>query len=384
MTWLYYRGEPQRIPQMSDLFELRRIPLPRTRVHKEHSIAGHPRFMAVRYTVKMTDSTPPQQRNEQGQEKWYERMRYQILLFTGGIALFVLVGGWILDWYIAPQTSAQKKDLVQALGLITAGVAGAVGIFFTWRGQRLTQESLEDTREVTHENLRVTREGQITERFTRAIDQLGKVEDGQKLFEIRLGGIYALERIARESEEDHWPIMEVLTAYVRQNAPRAPEVRQDGAEDGAVEKSEENTGSSSGESEPVGVPIPEPDIQAVMTVLRRRTRSFGYGEPEPLDLHDTNLTRAVLTKADLSEASLSDATLTKANLSDANLSNANLRGAGLSRAVLRGANLARAYLREADLGGADLGGARHITIEELEQQVKSLEGAIMPNRSMHP
>src|SRR5215203_3995483 len=139
MTWLYYRGEPQRIPQMSDLFELRRIPLPRTRVHKEHSIAGHPRFMAVRYTVKMTDSTPPQQRNEQGQEKWYERMRYQILLFTGGIALFVLVGGWILDWYIAPQTSAQKKDLVQALGLITAGVAGAVGIFFTWRGQRLTR-----------------------------------------------------------------------------------------------------------------------------------------------------------------------------------------------------------------------------------------------------
>jgi len=146
----------------------------------------------------MPDPEAPEQREEQGQEKWYRRMRFQILLFTGGIALFVLVGGWILDWYIAPHTSAQKKDLVQALGLITAGVAGAVGIFFTWRGQRLTQKGLQDT-------LRTTREGQITERFTRAIDQLGKVEDGKKLFEIRIGGIYALERISRESEEDYWP-----------------------------------------------------------------------------------------------------------------------------------------------------------------------------------
>src|SRR5215212_9499357 len=156
----------------------------------------------------MTNSKPPEQRDVQGQEKWYERMRYQILLFIGGIALFVLVGGWILDWYIAPQSSAQKKDLVQALGLITAGVAGAVGIFFTWRGQRLTQKGLQET-------LRTTREGQITDRFTRAIDQLGSKE-----LEVRLGGIYALERIASDSERDHWTIMEILTTYVRVHAPR--------------------------------------------------------------------------------------------------------------------------------------------------------------------
>jgi hypothetical protein len=49
----------------------------------------------------------------------------------------------------------------------------------------------------------------FTERFTRAFDQLGATDDeGGKLFEIRIGGIYAFERIARESEEDYWPIME--------------------------------------------------------------------------------------------------------------------------------------------------------------------------------
>jgi hypothetical protein len=58
-------------------------------------------------------------------------------LFVGGIVLFVLVGGWILDWYIDPRTSGQKKDLVQALGLLTAGVAGAVGIL---QGAKVTDE----------------------------------------------------------------------------------------------------------------------------------------------------------------------------------------------------------------------------------------------------
>src|SRR5829696_6216804 len=109
--------------------------------------------MVARFTAKMTDSKPPEQRDEQEPEKWYERMRYQILLFTGGIVLFVFVGGWILDWYIAPQSSAQKKDLVQALGLITAGVAGAVGIFFTWRGQRQAREAQEQNQIATQAQL---------------------------------------------------------------------------------------------------------------------------------------------------------------------------------------------------------------------------------------
>ena len=61
-----------------------------------------------------------------------------------------------------------------------------------------------------------------TERFTRAIDQLGATDDkeGEPKLEIRLGAIYALERIARDSpERDYATIMEVLTAYVRDNAP---------------------------------------------------------------------------------------------------------------------------------------------------------------------
>jgi F0F1-type ATP synthase assembly protein I len=79
--------------------------------------------------AKMTDSKPIEDRDENEQEEWHERTRNQIVMFAVGIVLFGLVLGLILDWYIDPQTSTQKKDLVQALGLITAGVAGAVVIF---------------------------------------------------------------------------------------------------------------------------------------------------------------------------------------------------------------------------------------------------------------
>jgi len=135
------------------------------------------------------------------------------------MALYVLLGlvlWWILDAYLDPSAikdpakeATAKRDLIQALGLIMAGVAGAVGIFFTWRNLqqnqanlRFTQEGMERTQEGTQETLRLTREqvqlsreeqqlarqGQITERFTRAIDQLGATDsDGNHSMEIRLG-----------------------------------------------------------------------------------------------------------------------------------------------------------------------------------------------------
>jgi hypothetical protein len=88
-----------------------------------------------------------------------------------------------------------RTALLQAVG----GLALLIGLYFTARTWRTTQE------------------GQITDRFTKAIDQLGKT--GPENMAFRLGGIYALERIAKDSERNHWPIMEVLTAYVREKAP---------------------------------------------------------------------------------------------------------------------------------------------------------------------
>lgn len=283
------------------------------------------------------------------------------------VALFVF-----LNWYIAPNGPGERKDLVLGLAQILGGTALLSGLYFTWR------------------TLQVNREGQITDRFTRAIDQLGAGEGKNKSLEIRLGGIYALERIAKESPEDHWPIMEILTAYVRHHARRVPD-KEDAAGEQAGDADAEHTSNDT--------PRLDPDIQAIMTVIRRRAHHLGDGEPEPLDLHETNLPQANLQEAYLQEAYLYEALLEKAYLQGADLQGAlldkaylqgavlwkadlqeaRLQEANLRRAILYGANLRgaflddadlqEAYLRETNLRGVDLSVTRNLTSEQLAEAV---------------
>jgi hypothetical protein len=94
---------------------------------------------------------------------------------------------------------------VQGIGAITLAIGG----YFAWRNLRATLAKLD-----------IDHEAQITNRFTQAIGQLGADnKEGAPILEVRLRGIYALERIAADSPRDHWSIVEILTAYVRKNAP---------------------------------------------------------------------------------------------------------------------------------------------------------------------
>jgi Pentapeptide repeats (8 copies) len=194
--------------------------------------------------------------------------------------------------------------------------------FFTWRNLRVTEQNSRQT-------LDLSRQGQINDRFTKAIEQLGAVDQaGKKKLEVRLGGVYGLEQIAKESRDYHWPIVEVLTAYVREHAPWK----------GAEQCSQEEISPS--ESQPTqNTPSPPKlaaDIQAILTMLGRRTRTFDQGESEWLDLRDTDL---------------------------------------------RGAVLGGAHLEEAVLGGAHLEGAEDLTIPQLAT-VRTLQGASLDSPLM--
>ena len=218
-----------------------------------------------------------------------------------------------------------RATLAQILG----GVAIGIGLYYTWRrviiaekDLKVSQDNLEATQKIAQENLKVAQEGQITERFTRAVDQLGD----EKL-QIRLGGIYALERIANESEKDYWPIMEILTAYVRKNSS----FKAGGNKSFMLLSMDIQT------NETPDVDEVSLDIQAILTVIKRRRFFFNHGESINLDLQRAHL-RGV-------------------DLKGANLKKANLRGADLERADLYGADLERADLYGADLKGAELYGA---------------------------
>jgi hypothetical protein len=96
-----------------------------------------------------------------------------------------------------------RKTLAQILG----GIVLLAGFFGTWQNIKVAQEAASTSQRA----LAVSQEGQITDRFGKAVEQLGAVDSaGGKKLEVRLGGIYALEAIANESKELHWPIMELI------------------------------------------------------------------------------------------------------------------------------------------------------------------------------
>jgi uncharacterized protein YjbI with pentapeptide repeats len=346
----------------------------------------------------MADPGSLEQRDAQKQKKWYERTGYQIPLYVGGIILLVVFVLWlVLDSYIDPQTASQKKDLVQALGLILVGVAAAIGIYFTWYGQQITRDSLNSTQQGTQYQLRLTQQGQLTERFTRAIDQLGSKE-----IEIRIGGIYALERIARDSERDRSTITQVLSAYIRTKSP---------GEGGELTANDLKLSSQLGPGkEIVEYQHQELDIQAALDVITGLLKPSkcheDISERRPLYLNNTDLKFADLRKASLERASIRNANLLGSRLDKSILKSARLRTtilvgarlrdthfdgadleevnfdkAHLQKAIFKkanlggvtfsGANLDKADLRGAKLDGADLQGATHMTQDQIEWTVGS-------------
>jgi hypothetical protein len=275
---------------------------------------------------------------------------------------FIQPGGNLTPAERAKAESDLRGHLLQALG----GLVLVAGAYFTGR------------------TFALNREGQITERFTRAVEQLANDEK----LDIRLGGIYALERIARDSETHYEPVMEVLTAFLREHARWRPENGAAAAppaptEDAPPEPEQppdvpeyrvepEDPELGSGLEYPSDLSVePDPpelrvDFQAAATVLGRRDRR--HERPDyRLNLSAVGLQRASLQgahlgRANLSEANLEGAVLTLAKLEGADLDFANLKGASLCGANLEGAslwgaNLENARLRAANLSKADLGAA---------------------------
>ncbi|SRR6266516_981207 len=67
----------------------------------------------------------------------------------------------------------------------------------------------------TARNYRLSRRGQVTDRFTIALERLGSSE-----LYVRVGGAHALEHVMRDSAEHHDDVIEVLTAFTRDRTSR--------------------------------------------------------------------------------------------------------------------------------------------------------------------
>jgi hypothetical protein len=294
---------------------------------------------------------------------YWETLQTLLVWITFGLAvlaaLLLAIGIWWLWWRLPKREAARlslkirdakarvdvedsfRKTVGQALSSVVVLLGGVAALL----GARVAYLQFSQQQRASHDLL-------ISNQVSKGFEQLGS----EKLV-VRLGGIYALEGVMNGSDQYHQPVLEALTAFVRENAKLPP---------------------------PTTPPLPglpvqglPTDIQAALTVIGRRSGGLGI-----VDLTNTSIINAHLTNANLSgaglfgtdlrgafltDANLSGAILTPgdqtpANLSNAymsgaNLSGANLYGAILIGAVMRGVNLSQANLRGANLSGVDLRGA---------------------------
>jgi uncharacterized protein YjbI with pentapeptide repeats len=324
------------------------------------------------------------------------RFALAALAVLAGVALWVVP---LLQVEVARERLAAESQLAPAVRLnleyqllqVENGTRATLAWIFAAVGLLLATA-------IIWRRFEISRELKTHERFARAVEQLASERgDGSPRTAMRLGGIYALERLALESDAEYWPVMQVLSAYVRENASWDPERAQ--------------------ASGPLRPPA---DVQAVLAVLGRRRVLPGAVHQRMLDLRETDLrganlsgahfegvslqgahlgqadlTGAVLTRSNLRDAHLAAATMSasdlegaavaRVNLEGARLNGANLKGADLSGANLRGAdlwqaNLSAAKLKDADLRGADLSQAY---LDGAILWRADLQGAVMTGARLH-
>ncbi len=265
-----------------------------------------------------------------------------------------------------PELSQEEQDqsLFDQVRTSMLVVAAWYGVFFLiWRtvlADRQTQAADKQTE--------INRESHYTELFAKAVEQLGATrQDGEPAIEMRIGAIFALERLAKDSERDYGPIIETLAAYIREHC-RDPK-SFDGED--LIGEDFNEAWQAWIESLRENPPANRSDVAAVLTVLSRRKKNRNWtntseDETQP-DFTGTNFQSANLEYANLSDtkflrADLSDATLWEANLLGANLEMTSLLGASLEKANLSGAYLVGANLEGANLNEADLSGASLVMV----------------------
>ena len=276
-----------------------------------------------------------------------ESRRFWVTASAVVLAVEFLLSIVFWDWLSGDESASTT---IRNIGFIMAGsVALPLAI---WRGvvadkqagaaQRQAETALEQT-DTAQRSL-------LNERYQRGAEMLGSA-----VLSVRMGGIYALARLAKEHpEEYHIQIMELLCSFVRHPT-----------EDSRIEYDPESDVDQEKQLRRIRA-----DIEYAMLAIGSRSVTGieleQKSEDVKLYLRDAHLSdlraksaklsRAWLTNANLSAAILPRADLSRARLRRANLSGAELRNADLTDAKLWGADLSGTILRGANLSGADLCG----------------------------
>jgi uncharacterized protein YjbI with pentapeptide repeats len=302
------------------------------------------------------------------------------------------------------RTSNQEKLQSRNQALSTTatafvGLALMINAYYGAKRAAALQKSAiaaEKSNEIGLQNSKISQERLIAERFMGAIAQLG-----HEKVETRTGAIYALERVAQDCPKEHWTVMEILTAFIRENTYSQGESEEETQEGRGAAIFSRMASAVSDTSWREEAPKIRTDIQVALTVIGRRD-SQKDPEKQKLDLRNTDirgadlrganlqradlrgsdlcgsdLRRIDLCGADLDGSKLSGSILYEANLQESNLHAANLIGANLNRANLHSSNLRAANLTGASLRAANMTDANlyKANLYQANLKVANLQGA---------
>ena len=270
-----------------------------------------------------------------------ERIRWQGLLFilvlivvflSVGLGVSVVIWNWPAiensDW-------EDRLSIVRDVGIFGATIFAL--IFTAWRGWAADRQAgaAQDRADTAQRVL-------LNDRYQKGAEMLGR-----GVLAVRLGGIYALGRLAKEYPSDyHIQVMGLLCAFAR----RPP---------GAILTEDADSIASGGNDRMLR---PRQDVQAVLWTIGDRGKvqrelERVTEERFDLDLSGLQLAGGKAEQADLAGANLRDAQLSRVDFTDVNLSSAQLQRSNLSLAILSKANLFYAQLWHAHMPGAELSGA---------------------------
>ena len=278
-----------------------------------------------------------------------------VIVFIPLVALFFIFYFQIGFFLLGKETGGIREIAFAFFGTIS-GLAGLFGVYLAILRS-----------ETTERQTRTAEEGLITDRINKATEGLGKKDDKEPVIEVRLGALYALERIAQDSIRDHIQIIEILCAYIRTNSPL---------------KSKQSKAKKLRE-----------DIQAALTIIGRRgnwqdgkkhlkkEQQEGYN----LDLQKCNLRGAQLQNANLQEANLNGTILRDANLNKANLNEATIEYADMQDALCEEINLKKASINNTTMQNITLNRARlnNASLDNTDLNNAQLNGADMRNASLN-
>ena len=168
----------------------------------------------------------------------------------------------------------------------------------------------------------IAEQGLITDRINKAVESLGKInQDNKPVLEVRIGALYALERIAQDSIADHIRIMKIICSYIRINRPFNNKMAE---------------------------------TEAITDDIREALHIIGHRDKWTEDERHLNKEKKENYKLDLRHCDLHNLELFDADLSNALLDGSTLREAILVRVKFKSAHFFETNISDADIEGADM------------------------------